>query len=328
MAVKGYLLNDQNRPSNTASKRGIKLFLIFAFLCTLGLGYWIYSFDLITKAVYLIQGKDYSRYEAYIQSEDFNIERTKTLSAELNKLEAVFPDDGSIYFYHAMMHAKQNIRQILNDSRFLSNFAFYNFIDKPNEIQIPAKSDWQKALLYFRKSLQLGGLSADQKKIAYQQLAYLYFFGGPAYSKELSRVKNEANAELDPTLLIFDNVFRGAQVENWDVLESTLPAQVFHLWRAIHGIQTGNRPQAFTELNKIIESDDEFYKNKALYLYGLTAAKAGKKRLQLGYYYDINWETFLTHNSWFYTELKFLLLFYGRKADARKLETLAIKTGI
>ena len=49
---------------------------------------------------------------------------------------------------------------------------------------------------------------------------------------------------------------------------------------------------AYAELNTMTKQDNVEIKNRSLYLFASIAANSGNKRLQLGYYSDMDWESF------------------------------------
>lgn len=319
MAVKGYLLSNQtnNKPEK---KVGVNLFLILIII-TISISIFLLerNFNIVGKTFYMVQGKNYTPFEEAIKEPYSDQTDIKLIETELKNMQSVFPADGILYFYRGILIQKKVIHEILNKESFLLDFAFYHHIGKPESISIPLKKDWFKSILFLRKSINLG-IPEPKRNFALKHLAYLYFFGGPAYAGELNRLKEIIDTPLEPLFLNLMEAFQGEQLSDWSLIEATLPVNVFHLWKAINGIKTGNRPMAYAELNSMAKQDNVDIKNRSLYLFASIAANSGKKRLQLGYYSDMDWTSFLVKNRWFYPELKYLLLFYGRKNEIKLLE--------
>jgi hypothetical protein len=326
MAVKGYLLSKQahRKPERKVSSKYI--FLILILITSFAIFFLEKTFNIIDQTIYLVQGKNYNPFEDAIQSPLSTNASTSLLENELKNMRSVFPADGLLYYYSGILIQQKVINELLNDESFLLDFAFYHHIAKPNSIIIPLKDEWLTGIIYLRKSISLG-IPEPKKEIALKHLAYLYFFGGPAYSGELNRLKKVINIPMDSLFLTLMEAFQGEQLSDWSLMEGRLPENVYHLWKAINGIKSGNRPLAYAELNYMAKHDNVLLKNRALYLFASIAANSGKKRLQLGYYSDMDWEQFLNKNRWFYPELKYLLLFYGKKERVKLLEKSVNKLG-
>lgn len=326
MAVKGYLLSNQTS-KKSEKKIGTNLFLIGIIVAlSVSLFFLEKKFNIVGKVFYMVQGKNYTPFEEAIKKPFSAEDNIKPIETELKNMQSVFPADGLLYFYRGILIQKKVIYEILNKENFLIDFAFYHHIDKPESISIPLKNDWFKSIIFLRKSIKLG-IPEPKKNIALKHLAYLYFFGGPAYTGELDRLKELIDTPLEPLFLNLMEAFQGEQLSDWSLIEASLPMNVYHLWKAINGIKTGNRPMAYAELNTMAKQDNVEIKNRSLYLFASIAAGSGNKRLQLGYYSDMDWESFLVKNPWFYPELKYLLLFYGRRSEIKLLEKTANSLG-